>query len=459
MTGADSGYELITDRNPSGPPLPYLYPVKTHTFRSGLLALALLATASLGFTQAARAVDTVTWSPSTSIVQGNEPFAYGPQNLEILPPALSSSVTSLTLTLTVSNTSPSGGNAAVPSGVTNALSFLTLSNGYVSGLGATNQTLTMVNPTTYTLTCNYSPSGTNKAIYLNFSLNFPQGNYAGSYGYYISITGLPATDASGNAISAGFATINATVVPPTPTISINLPGNNAVFTIPAGSSSNTYQVPYDIEGTTPAGSVFSAASATIYSGSGTSGTIVSTFAPTFNGIGTTAITTNIGSAGTNSTIGLGPGIYTMSATDQNNYGGTATTTGSSLVTFTVQGATPPAITITSPANGQVFSASSGTGLASVPYSITGTTPSGIISLASASMVLNGTTPVVGFTGVFNGLLGSTVNDSGTIGLQPGTYTINATDTSVAGLITIGTSNATPVTFTVIGAPMIVVKRP
>jgi len=432
--------------------------VNKHAFR--LLPLAALALATLGFTNAARATDTVTWSPLTTIVQGSEPFTYGPQNLTITPPNLGTSVTSLSLTITVSNTNPTTGNSSVPNGVTTALNFFTLNNGSSTGLGATTQTLTEINPSTYTITCSYSPSGPTKAIYLNYTLNFPMGNFAGNYGYFITVTtGLPATDNLGNSVSSGFGTINATVSPPTPTISINLPANNAIFTIPAGSSSNTYQVPYDIEGTTVAGSTLTQAGATLYSGSSTSGPVVSGFSPTFYGFGTGAITTNIGTAGTNATVGLGPGTYTMSATDTNNYGGVGITTSASLVTFTVQGTIPPAIVISVPANGQVFSASSGSGTAAVPYTITGATTNGLITLATASMVMNGTTPVVGFTGLFTGLGSAGVSDSGTINLQPGTYTINASDTSISGLITIGTANATPVTFTVIGAPTVAISIP
>ncbi len=383
--------------------------------------------------QLSRAADAVTYSPATTSLTGVEPYAYGPQSIVITPPKLAAGTYKITLTVTNANPT-SGGSALIPSGVSSATatSFATL-----GGTG-----VTLVSPGVYSVS--YSSTAANITVSLSESI--PVGAYAGSYSYFVTATGWPAKDSAGNAITASYAQFSETIAAPAPAVAIASPISGQAFTIPAGQS--TVQVPYSIQGSTVVGSTISAATGSL--------TGVSGFSPVFYGLGTAAVTTNIGTAGSQVTVGLSAGTYTLSATDTNNLGGTASST---AVTFTVVNPAVPTISITSPANGQVFSAN-GSGSVAVPFAISGKTSSGTISAATASLIQGGTSAaVVVFPTGFSGIGTASVGDSGTVNLAPGTYTLSASDTASSGGATYGPTAATPVTFTVLGAPTISIASP
>jgi len=401
----------------------------------------------------------VQYNSPTYTVQGNMQFVDGPNastTVQVTAPTVASGNYNLTVTIytalpTTGVPFPSVGSNGQTAAQLNAasLAFITL-----SGTG-----VAQVSQSVYTVPYTYNAAAPTPLI-LSFAENVPLGNFAGNFGYYVSVTGWPATDTAGQAVVPGWFTIDCTVRPPLPTINIATPMNGATITIPSGQS--TTSVNYDVEATTVSGTTFGTAGSVTATLTNSAGAAVSAFAPTFTGIGTSAVTTNIGTSGSNAAVILGPGTYTLSASDYNNLGGTA---GPATATFHVVAAAGPTISINSPANGAVFSANTNSGSATVPFTIVGNTTTGLISLASASMVQNltggGTAAVPTFAGVFTGLLAQTATDTGNINLPPGSYTINATDSSVSllGGPLLGTANATPVTFTVLAGPTISITGP
>ena len=402
--------------------------MNTVPFRSLLSICAALVVGQL-----CRAADSVAYAPATTSLTGAEPYSYGPQSIVITPPKLAAGTYSITLTVTAP-TVPSGATAA------GAVGYVSL-----SGTG-----VTPVSAGVYSVSLN---TATASSLTVSLSESIPVGAAVGSYTYTVTASGWPAKDSAGNAIAAGSSQFSETISAPTPAVGISSPINGQVFTIPSGQS--TVQVPYSIQGSTVAGSTVSAATGSL---TGTSGAVPG-FSPVFYGLNTATVTTNIGTAGSQATVGLGAGTYTLQATDKNNLGGTAT---SAAVTFTVVNPAVPTISITSPANGQVFSAS-GSGSVAVPFAISGNASSGTISAATSSLVQSGTgitsQAVVVFPTGFSGIGTASVSNSGTVNLAAGTYTLRASDTSSSGGVTYGPTAATPVTFTVLGAPTISIASP
>jgi hypothetical protein len=122
----------------------------------------------------------------------------------------------------------------------------------------------------------------------------------------------------------------------------------------------------------------------------------------------------------------------------------------------------PVITLTGPSAGQVFTVAAGSTTAAVPYAATGSTPVGSLftAVTSASLTLTqGGTAVAGFAPVFTlvgvGGANTGITTSGSVNLPGGTYTFSATATNNSGVSAV----ATPITFTVVGAPTLTITAP
>jgi hypothetical protein len=126
-------------------------------------------------------------------------------------------------------------------------------------------------------------------------------------------------------------------------------------------------------------------------------------------------------SGTGSFAITTPGAYTLVVTATNPYGSSTATR-----EFSVAASTPvPAVTISQPANGTVFTRVAGSPATAVPFTFTAIANTGF-TISAVTATLNGT-PVT-FTPT--GLNTASAGGSGTLSLStPGTYVLVATGTS------------------------------
>ena len=209
------------------------------------------------------------------------------------------------------------------------------------------------------------------------TVTFPAGAVAGDYAYLITTTGWPTI--SGYSIVDKGVYINLRVTSPQsppspPSILINTPPANSVYTYTAGGPA--LQIPFSFTGSTASTDpLITKVDADV------SGTSV---AVTASELGTTQV---IGSG----TIQVAaPGIYTLTARAYNSVG-----TSAAAVDFTVNvSGTAPAVTNLSPANGATFTYVTGASPLSIPVSCTATSAYGGITSVSATL---DNSPIIGFS--------------------------------------------------------------
>ena len=272
---------------------------------------------------------------------------------------------------------------------------------------------------------------------------------------------ITATDSNGAPLaSGGTATAQASttftvVQAAAPAISITAPGQGASLTIPAGAT--TIAVPYAIAGKTTGVTATTVdntilnASATI---TATSGTIGAGFVGTFTGVPSASVADS-------GAVTLSAGSYTISAQDGNGAPGVSGTA-SAAVSFTIAQSATPTITISAPGSGSTVTVPAGATTVGVPYTITGGTSGGTLfnTIISANATITTTNGTIGggFSNAFNGVTTSSITNSGTVTLSPGTYTISAQDAN--GATGTGTASQS-ITFTVVqaAAPAISITAP
>ena len=209
------------------------------------------------------------------------------------------------------------------------------------------------------------------------------------------------------------------------TVTIAGPAPKVTIAQPTASGSYTYVI-----GSPPLSVPFSIAATSAYGG-------VKTLVATLNGNPVAVTTSGLGTLNA-----AGTGTLQLSAGGQYVFAATATDalgTTSSSVQFTVNTQyPPPAVTITQPTNGAVFTYVTGSPPLSIPFAFTAQAGAGA-TISSLNASLNGTTVTVAGTGL------GTTSAAGTGTLQvsaAGTYTFTA------GASGGGASAASKVTFTV-----------
>ena len=216
--------------------------MKSSPFRFVFSALAALSLA--GLARADRGLDpTVNWSPPTKIAQNVNggsvlitPNSYQ-HELDVTTPATVPAGFSGTVVVTPSAlsdpttglTEPTGHTGPGSTSLTGApgLAYITLSSGSI--VGAPGQPITV--PFT----------GPSTVVAFIVTLNFPAGSAAGTFAYYMAGTWPTSFSATDNG-----ATINATVVPPPPSIEILTmtgPNPGTAFTPVASPGNPSFLVP------------------------------------------------------------------------------------------------------------------------------------------------------------------------------------------------------------------------
>lgn len=216
----------------------------------------------------------------------------------------------------------------------------------VTAVGATvafGATLTTLTP---------APAGLNSA------------NASGSGTFTVNAPGVYTLQVSGtNSVSTSFATsvITVTSAAQPPTVTISLPSNNQVFSIPAGAT--TMAIGYSFTAVGQGGLTVDSVSASLGSTALTPATVVGTGTPT-------AVATG--------TLTLGPGTYTLTAS-----GSSQGLSSTASVTFSVQEL--PTVVINSPPAGYSTTLVQGN-TTSIPLTFTGTsqTPGAAITQLTAT---------------------------------------------------------------------------
>lgn len=431
----------------------------------------------------------VVYTPSIKLVEGDIPYTYS-YTLAIKSPADLATTCVINFS-TVVNSVPAGSNSSTAMGyVTYSPTQLT----YSAPLQEQNVTVTVSIPASavsgsygYQVYAMGWPSGltsTNTGASINMTASLPGAPLPPSvaiaspldrqtYTYTAGgsavliplqfqstatanapITNVDA-DLNGVAISPLTSTgLNTGSVSTSGTISISAPGTYTVrarATNIAGSSSTTVEIIVTIMGAPPSVTIAQpvANSSFVYSAGGASlnvpfsftgrssyGTI-SALSASLNGVPVSVAATGLGSAlATGSgtlTINAG-GTYVLAVTATDAFGTASTSTS---FTVTVQ-SPPPVVTITSPANGTVFSRVAGSPATTVPFTYLASTQTGY-AINSIRVTLGST--VIGSTTA--GLGTASVSGSGNLSVTTaGTYVV--TVTAASG----GVTAASSVTITV-----------
>lgn len=442
--------------------------------------LALVSFAALGLSAQAREGDaTVTYTPSLTVVEGDQPLhrvvtisITSPSNLSpgvavpitpvatilskpsasvpdevalsyvtFTPATLDFNQPNQTINLTVTVDVPSGS-------VAGGYAWRVETHGWAAG---TADPWAFLNATVYpevaggppTITLNspmdqevfvYEPAVGPLSIPFNFTANAPSStpittldaNLEGAAGSNTALSFTRTTNADGSITGAGSMTITA---PGIYTVRVRATNNLGTSTDAAEYTVNvsappptvTIAQPTTTSYTMVAGSTlnvpYSFTANSIYGG-------ISTLDATLNGVPVTFTPTGLDTlvaSGTGNFAITTPGTYTLSVTGTNPYGSDTETT-----TFTVTSITPaPTIVIAQPVNGTVITRNAGSPATSVPFSFTAQANTGFV-ISAVTATLNGT-PVTFTTSGLNTL---TTTGTGTLSIStPGTYTLTATGTS------------------------------
>jgi len=364
---------------------------------------ALISVLSLNLVATAREGDaTVTYSPSLTVVEGDQP---------------------LHRVVTISITSPSNLTPGVTVPITPIATILAKPSASVSDTVA----LSYVTFTPATLDFTQP----NQTINLTVTVDVPSGSVAGGYAWRIETPGWAAGTLD------PWAFLNATVYPEVaggpPAITLNTPADQEVFVYEPAVG--PLSIPFNFTASAPSVSPITNLDANLEGVGGSSMPL--TFTRTNNADG------SITGAGA-MTI-TAPGIYTVRVRATNNYG-----ISSDAAEYTVNvSAPPPVVTIAQPTNTS-YTMVAGTAL-SVPYSFTAKSYYGGITTLTAT--LNGEN--VSFTPT--GLNTLTASGTGNFTITAaGTYTLSVTGTDANG------SDTQTTTFTVKSitpAPTITIAQP
>lgn len=365
--------------------------------------LAMVSFAALGLSAHAREGDaTVTYTPSLTVVEGDQPL-HRVVTISVTSP--SNLTPGVTVPITPVATILSKPSASVPDAV--ALSYVTF----------TPATLDFNQP--------------NQTINLTVTVDVPSGSVAGGYAWRVETSGWAAGTAD------PWAFLNATVYPEVaggpPTITLNSPMDQEVFVYEPAVG--PLSIPFNFTANAPASTPITTLDANLEGAAGSS-----------TALGFTRTTNPDGSiTGAGSMTITAPGIYTVRVRATNNLG---TSTDAAEYTVNVS-APPPVVTIAQP-TATSYTMVAGTTL-SVPYSFTANSIYGGISELTAT--LNGA-PVT-FTPTGLGTLAASGTGNFAI-TTPGTYTLSVTGTNPYGSDTKTTS------FTVTSitpAPTITIAQP
>lgn len=238
-----------------------------------------------------------------------------------------------------------------------------------------------------------------------------------------------ATNGGGTATDVNTFTVVVTAAPPT--VVINTPTPNSVYTYRMGSAATV--VPFSFTAKSNFGGILTLTAKV--------DNVSVDFTP--SGLGTLTATGLINLPYTTA------GTHTVSVTTTDNYG-----TASATSNFTVTVIAPtPAITISQPANGSTFTVPFGSTTVNIPYTFTTTSNNGFV-VDGVTASLDGTAISIGNT---TGLGTATAVSTGTLmNVSPGTHTLVATGTSSG--VTVSTSTVFTVT-AVQPPPSVVITAP